>query len=109
MPFEPLTVEGLVAQALGVMDELGHERFHVAGYSLGAVVAAATAAIAPDRVRSATLLAGWATTDARQRVTFDLWRRLIAVDRELFMRYAVADGSIHGRRRGRCWSRCSTR
>ena len=44
------------------------------------------------RVRSATLLAGWATTDARQRVTFDLWRRLIAIDKTLFMRYAVADG-----------------
>jgi pimeloyl-ACP methyl ester carboxylesterase len=37
-------------------------------------------------------LCGWATTDARMRFTFDLWRRLIALDGELFMRYAVADG-----------------
>jgi pimeloyl-ACP methyl ester carboxylesterase len=26
------------------------------------------------------------------KVTFDLWRRLIAIDPELFMRYALADG-----------------
>jgi pimeloyl-ACP methyl ester carboxylesterase len=26
------------------------------------------------------------------KFTFDLWKRLIATDRELFMRYAVADG-----------------
>jgi pimeloyl-ACP methyl ester carboxylesterase len=74
------------------MDHLGHDRFHVAGYSLGAVVAAALAADAGDRVCSLTLLAGWVTTDARMRFTFDLWRRLIEADKELFVRYAIADG-----------------
>ena len=50
------------------------------------------AAQAPDNVRSLTLVSGWATTDARMRFTFDLWRRLIAADPELFARYAIADG-----------------
>src|SRR6188768_4367588 len=44
MPDAPLTIDGLVEQAVAVMDHLGHDRFHVAGYSLGAVVALATAA-----------------------------------------------------------------
>jgi pimeloyl-ACP methyl ester carboxylesterase len=96
MPTEPLTVEGIVAQALALMSHLGHETFDVAGYSLGAVVALATAGTAPDRVRSVTSLCGWAAGDARMRVTFDLWKRLISTDRELFVRYAFADGFTVG-------------
>jgi len=92
MPAGPLTVAGLAADGLAVMDSLGIGRFHVAGYSLGAVVALGVAAIAPDRVVSVTSLCGWAVTDARMKFTFDLWKRLIAADPELFMRYAVADG-----------------
>ena len=92
MATEPLSVQVLAHHAHTVMQHLGHERYHVAGYSLGAVVAAGLAGIQPDAVASASLLAGWITTDARQRCTFELWRRLIATDKELFMRYALADG-----------------
>lgn len=92
MPTEALSVEGLVAQAHAVMLHLGHEQYHVAGYSLGAVVAAALAALQPQSVASVTLIAGWAVTDARQRCTFELWKQLIATDKKLFMRYALADG-----------------
>jgi pimeloyl-ACP methyl ester carboxylesterase len=96
MPAGPIEVDGLVAQALEVADHLGVERFHVAGYSLGAVAALATAAAAPARVISCTSLSGWATTDPRMKFTFGLWRRLIATSPELFMRYAVADGFTAG-------------
>jgi len=89
---EPLQLADLVGQALAVADAAGVERFHVAGWSLGAVVAASVAGTAPERVRSATLVCGWARTDARMRFTFDLWRRLIEVDPLLFARYAFADG-----------------
>ena len=92
MPGSPLSVEGLVDQAVAVMSHLGHRRFHVAGYSLGAVVALAAAAELGSRAISVTSLCGWATTDARMRFTFGLWRRLIEHDPALFMRYAVADG-----------------
>lgn len=92
LPGKPLTVEALVDQAAAVMAHLGHERYHVAGYSLGAVVAAALSARHAARVASATLLCGWVSTDARMRITFELWQKLIAVSPELFMHYALADG-----------------
>ena len=96
MPTEPLSVQVLAHQAHTVMQHLGHDRYHVAGYSLGAVVAAGLAGIQPDAVASVTLVAGWITTNARQRCTFELWKRLIAADKELFMRYAMADGLTAG-------------
>ena len=96
MPSAPLSVNGLAKDALAVMDHLAIDRFHVAGYSLGAVVALGLAAAAPDRVLSVTSLCGWATTDPRMRFTFDLWKRLIETDPALFMRYAVADGFTVG-------------
>ena len=88
----PLTVELLVDQVLSVADEVGAERFHLAGYSLGAVVVAALAARAPERVRSLAVVNGWAKTDARMRWTFDLWERLYRTDKDLFTRYVLADG-----------------
>lgn len=96
MPTAPIETDDLVHQALAVMDHLGHPRFHVAGYSLGAVAALGLAAAAPDRVVSVTSLCGWATTDARMKFTFGLWRKLLATDHALFMRYAVADGFTAG-------------
>ena len=95
-PSRPLTVDELAAQAIAVADAVGADRFHVAGWSLGAVVAAAIAAAVPARVRSAVLVNGWVTTDARMRFTFDFWNRLIAADPELFARYAFADGLTAG-------------
>ena len=74
------------------MSSLGHDQFHVAGYSLGAVVALRLSARHPDRVRSVTSVCGWAVTDARMRLTFDVWERLIEIDPSLFMRYALVDG-----------------
>ena len=91
MPTGPLTVDQLVDGGLAVMGQLGIDAFHVAGYSLGAVAALATAARARPRSRRSRLC-GWALSDARMIFTFDLWKRLLAADPELFMRYAVADG-----------------
>ena len=92
MPTGPIDLDVVVSDAVALMNHLGHERFHVIGYSLGAVAALQCAALFPDSVITVTSLCGWSKTDARMKVTFDLWRRLIAIDRELFMRYALADG-----------------
>jgi len=92
MPTGPIDLNQVVNDSVTLMNGLGHERFHVVGYSLGAVAALKTAAQHQDRVLSATSLCGWSQSDARMRVTFDLWRRLIAIGPDLFMRYAVADG-----------------
>jgi 3-oxoadipate enol-lactonase / 4-carboxymuconolactone decarboxylase len=51
----PCTVEDLAADALGVLDALGIAGAHVAGVSIGGMVAQAVAARAPARVRSLIL------------------------------------------------------
>ena len=91
-PDAVLTVEMLAEQMLGAADDAGATRFHVAGWSLGAVVASAVAAMAPDRVKSVVLVNGWVATDARMNFTFDFWNRLFAHSPEMFARYALADG-----------------
>ena len=92
MPTGPIDLDAAVSDAVALMNHLGHQRFHVIGYSLGAVAALQCAALFSDSVITVTSLCGWSQSDARMKVTFDLWRRLIAIDRELFMRYALADG-----------------
>jgi len=89
---DPLDIDGVVQCVIAVADAEGFTRFHLAGWSLGAVVAAAVAASVPQRIRTLTLANGWATTDARMKFTFDLWKRLLERDRELFARYVLADG-----------------
>lgn len=50
------SIEGLAQDARAVLDALGIERAHVAGISIGGLVAQALAAQAPSRVRSLMLL-----------------------------------------------------
>jgi pimeloyl-ACP methyl ester carboxylesterase len=92
MPTGPIDLDEVVSDVVGLMSHLGHQRFHLIGYSLGAVVALRCAALFPDSVITVTSLCGWSQSDARMKLTFDLWRRLIVIDRELFTRYALADG-----------------
>src|SRR3954470_14143820 len=92
VPDRPLELDDLVAQVIGAVDDAGVDRFHLAGYSLGACVVAALAAAHPDRVRTLAIVNGWAKTDARMKFTFDLWERLYKADVELFTRYVLADG-----------------
>jgi pimeloyl-ACP methyl ester carboxylesterase len=92
MPTEPLNLDAIVSDAVALMKYLGHETFHVVGYSLGAVCALHTAAQYKSEVLSVTSLCGWSRSDARMRGTFDLWRRLIAIGPDLFIRYALVDG-----------------
>ncbi|OXM63023.1 alpha/beta fold hydrolase [Amycolatopsis vastitatis] len=73
----PITVEGLAAQAEAVLDHAGFETAHVAGHSLGGVVAAHFAGTRPDRVRSAVLHAAWPVTDVRQDAEFRYWLELL--------------------------------
>lgn len=96
MPTGPIELHEMVDDALALMTHIGHETFHVVGYSLGAVTAMHMAAHASDRVRTLTSLCGWAKSDARMRLTFDLWRRLIAIGPDMFMRYALVDGYTVG-------------
>lgn len=92
MPSAPLDIDEIVNDAVALMQHLGHNSFHVVGYSLGAVCALHTAAQHSSKVMSVTSLCGWSQSDARMRGTFDLWRRLIAIGPDLFIRYALVDG-----------------
>jgi 3-oxoadipate enol-lactonase/4-carboxymuconolactone decarboxylase len=51
----PYAIEGLAADALAVLDELGVGRVHVAGLSIGGLIAQAVASLAPERVISLML------------------------------------------------------
>jgi pimeloyl-ACP methyl ester carboxylesterase len=65
-----LTIESMAADALAVMDAAGFERFHVAGHSMGGVIAQALAVQVPERVASLALLCTFAR--GRQGATLTL-------------------------------------
>ncbi|GAB3549109.1 pimeloyl-ACP methyl ester carboxylesterase [Actinopolyspora lacussalsi] len=65
------------------------EPVDVVGYSLGAVVTAAAAAKYPNLFRRVVLVAGWVTMDPRQRLVFDLWRRLADTDPQAYSRFVT--------------------
>ena len=50
----PYTLSDMASDALGLMTSLGHERFHIAGASMGGMIAQTAAIEQPDRLRSLT-------------------------------------------------------
>jgi pimeloyl-ACP methyl ester carboxylesterase len=54
------TIEAMAADALAIMDAEGIDRFHVAGHSMGGVIAQALALAAPARVKSLAFLCTFA-------------------------------------------------
>lgn len=53
---EAYAAENMVADALGLMDALGHERFDLAGHDWGGQIAWLTAVAAPQRIRRLAVL-----------------------------------------------------
>lgn len=88
----PIEIESLVDQVSGVARAADLSSYHLVGYSLGSEVAAAVAAQHPGEVESVVLVAGWPESGLRERCRFDLWQRLIEVDRELFVRFLLFTG-----------------
>jgi 3-oxoadipate enol-lactonase len=72
----PYGIGEMAADALGVIDYLGIDRFHVVGASMGGAIAQQMALQAPTRVASMTLLSTWGRTDGFLRAVFTSWRRM---------------------------------
>lgn len=89
----PLEYDDLCARVLAVASAADADRFHLLGYSLGAHLAAATAARRPAGLLSLTAIAGWVRPDPYMLLEFDLWQRLHALDPALFASFAVLTGS----------------
>jgi pimeloyl-ACP methyl ester carboxylesterase len=71
-------IADMAADALGVMDHLGIERFHLLGASMGGAVAQQVALQAPYRVGAMVLVGTWGRTDGFLRTILGGWRRLAA-------------------------------
>jgi pimeloyl-ACP methyl ester carboxylesterase len=67
-----LTIEAMAADALAVMDSQGVDRFHVAGHSMGGVIAQALALAAPGRVKSLAFLCTFARGKDGSKVTLPM-------------------------------------
>jgi len=60
---EPISTEDMARDTLALMDEVGIERAHVVGRSMGGAIGQHMALMAPDRVHTLTVLASFAKLD----------------------------------------------
>src|SRR5262249_14203973 len=74
----PYTIADMAGDALGVMDHLGIERFHVTGASMGGAIAQQLALVAPHRVATLGLVATWGRTDGFLAAVLRGWRATVA-------------------------------
>ncbi|MQY05202.1 alpha/beta fold hydrolase [Actinomadura macrotermitis] len=72
----PLDLDDLADELVAAAVETGLERFAVAGYSLGGMVAVRAAARHPGRVSALVLSASMAAADNRLRLITEVWARL---------------------------------
>lgn len=86
---------------LAVLDDLGWDRAHLLGHSLGGAVATLTAAAAPKRVASMALIEGLGPLAAPADKTAEGWRKAVARSRP--RRRRIHDdpaGAVAARRQG---------
>ena len=75
----PYGLADMAMDAVGLMDQLGIERFHVVGASMGGAIAQHMALVAPTRVASLVLASTWGRTDAFLTAVLGTWRRLVEI------------------------------
>ncbi|HET8758130.1 MAG TPA: alpha/beta hydrolase [Solirubrobacteraceae bacterium] len=76
LPDDPLTTATMADDAAALLHALGAARVHVAGFSMGSLIAQELALRHPELVRSLVLMSSYARPDARLRAQLELWRWL---------------------------------
>lgn len=67
----PISVQQMAADALAVMDHLGHNTFHVAGHSMGGLMAMELTGLPQGRVQTLSILASGRVRSPRTSAIFD--------------------------------------
>jgi pimeloyl-ACP methyl ester carboxylesterase len=88
MPAEGVSISAMAEDAARVLRDRGIERAHVAGFSMGGLVAQELALAHPDAVSSLVLLSSYARTDALLHRTISswIWLAQVADDPREFLR-----------------------
>ena len=73
-PAGDYTTELMASDAIGVMDALGIERFHINGISMGGAIAQQIAITHPARVKSAVITASWAFCGNYMKNVFEMMK-----------------------------------
>lgn len=85
---EELTLEHLESQILAVIETaLPGQTITLLGYSLGAVLAAFSAARHPETIANLVLVAGWMKTDTQQILRNTVWRELRSLNSPAIREY----------------------
>jgi len=75
----PYGLGDMAMDAIGLMDQLGIERFHLVGASMGGAIAQHVALMAPTRVVGLVLASTWGRTDPFLAAVLASWNRLVEV------------------------------
>lgn len=70
---DQLTIEAMAQDAIAIMDSLGIERFHLAGHSMGGIIAQQVALTAPTRIKSLSLLCAFHRGAQAARLSWDVF------------------------------------
>lgn len=76
----PVSVGQMARDAMSLMDQLGHDRFHVVGHSMGGLMAMEVAGLAKSRLASLSILASAPVRVPRTMAVFDTLREIRSGD-----------------------------
>ena len=103
MPADGLSIRAMAGDAAAALRELGIERAHVAGFSMGGQIAQELALAHPDRIASLVLLSTYGRTDPllHQTISSWIWLAQTADDPREFLRsFSTWLFSRHGHANG---------